>query len=218
MRGRFSRAVLLGGLIFANAAYANVIQFSGLITQSTADGTGPAVNNPFLNLILTGDPYTVTLAFTGSITPSAVPYDFTGASLVFADPAQAVTESSFDVISLTLSADGVFDDISLLACLTTGSACAGGNQLTANFQIPAAMLNSQNVTATGLDEPHPLDLLEDDGVTDIHGSIDRFSQTGGASAVPEPAPLPLLTFLSSAAALIKRTHGRRHRAADDEEI
>ena len=44
---------VLFGLAFANNAIAGVITLnSGLITQTTSDGTGPAVNNPNLNNIL----------------------------------------------------------------------------------------------------------------------------------------------------------------------
>jgi hypothetical protein len=50
-------------------------------------------------------------------------------------------------------------------------------------------LTSQNVTAIGLDQPHPLDLLEDDGVTDIQGSITGYSN------VPEPSLAGLLGCL-----------------------
>ncbi len=208
MRQRSSKTILLGCLICANVAFANVIQFSGLITQSTADGTGPAVNNPLLNLIQDGDSFEVTIPFAGSITTtSATPYNLTGGSVGFSDTAQAVTESSFGSIWLTVSANGASDDLSLLACLTTGSDCAVGNQLTANFQIPAALLDSQNVGATGLDQPHPLDLLEDDGVTDIHGSIDQYSYTG-VNTVPEPSPVPLLSCVLAALGVIRKQRQR----------
>src|ERR1035441_882118 len=90
-------------------------------------------------------------------------------------------ETSFDAISLTISADGIYDNFSLLGCLTTGSGCAFGNQLDANFKILATDLTSAGAGAIGLDQPHPLDLLEDDGITDIQGSISSYSNT-----VPEP--------------------------------
>jgi len=112
-------------------------------------------------------------------------YDLTGASVLFSSPTALAIENSFDAISLSISTNGAFYDLSLLACLTTGGGCLFGNQLTANFEVPSASLNGQNVAVTGLDQPHPLDLLEDDGTTDIHGSITSF--TGTASAVPEPA-------------------------------
>jgi hypothetical protein len=44
----------------AGQASAEEITFGGEITQSTQDGTGPAVNNPSLNGIKDGDFYTMT--------------------------------------------------------------------------------------------------------------------------------------------------------------
>jgi hypothetical protein len=52
----------------AVAASASTISFGGVITQSTQDATGPAVNNLSLNNIQDLHGYTVTLAFPGSIT------------------------------------------------------------------------------------------------------------------------------------------------------
>jgi hypothetical protein len=66
------------------------------------------------------------------------------------------------------------------------------DQLDANFKILSTMLNSQNVAAIGLDQPHPLDLLEDGGATDIQGTITSYSYSGPLSAVPEPSPAVLL--------------------------
>ena len=183
--------VLLALTVGPHEADAATITFSGIITQSTQDGTGPAVNNPSLNNIQDLQAYTVTLAFAGSITAPGM-YNLTGSSLTFSVPAAPAMESSFGSISLTITANGGFDDLSLLGCLTTGSGCLVGNQLSGNFRIPAALLNSQNVAAIGLDPPHPLDLLEDDGTTDIHGSITSYSYTGSASAVPEPTSAILL--------------------------
>src|SRR5204862_994032 len=133
------RILVICGL--ANPAYAGVITFGGVITQSTQDGTGPAANNPSLNNIQDLQAYIVTLVFAGSITAPGT-YNLTGASLTFGDPIAAATESSFGSISLTVSADGIFDDLSLLGCLTPGSGCPFGNQLDANFKILAANLNS----------------------------------------------------------------------------
>jgi hypothetical protein len=174
---------------FAQVAAADVIAFSGAITQSTSDGTGPAVNNPALNLIADGDPFTVTLNFAGSIgSPGTYPLTLTGAGMIFQDPTAPAIENLFVSASLTVSPDvnPLYDDISLLGCLSSGSGCAFGNQLDANFAIPATGLNSQNVAAIGLDQPHPLDLLEDDGATDIQGSIT------GYSYVPEPSLMALV--------------------------
>ena len=168
-------------------------------TTSSATHATPARKGP------------VTLAFAGSITGPGF-YDLTGSSLMFSVPAAPATESSFGSISLTITANGSFDDLSLLGCLTTGSDCLVGNQLSGNFRIPAALLNAQNVPAIGLDQPHPLDLLEDDGTTDIHGSITTYSYTGSTSAVPEPSSVVLLIFALPALSLIKKQlHNRRKR-------
>lgn len=182
---------------FANVAAANVIAFSGQITQSTQDGTGPAINNPALNLIADGDDFTVTLSFAESISsPGTYPLTLTGTGMIFQDPAAPAIENLFVSAGLTVSPDlnPLYDDISLLGCLSSGSGCAVGNQLDANFGIPVPGLNSQNITATGLDQPHPLDLLEDDGTTDIQGSITEYSNSG---PVPEPSLMALVGALTA---------------------
>ncbi len=193
---------LLAGLVicgFTSVAVADIITFGGAITQSTQDGTGPAVNNPGLNNILTGDGYTVTLAFAGSITAPGI-YNLTGASLTFNVPAPPAIETSFGLISLTVNANAGFDEFSLFACLITGSDCGSSNQLNSNFKVLTTDLNSPvTVTAFGLDQPHPLDLLEDDGTTDIQGSIRSYSYSGAVSAVPEPSPRIVLCCVLFAA-------------------
>src|SRR6266700_2396592 len=190
---------------FVNVASADIITFGGMITQAQ-DPTEPAANNPTLNDIQVLQPYLVTLMFTGSLTAPGT-YNLTGGSLTFSVPAAPASEASFGSLSLTITANGGFDDLSLLGCLTTGSGCLFGNQLDANFRILATGLNAQNVAATGLDQPHPLDLLEDDGITDIHGTITSYSYTGTVSAVPEPSTGVLLGCLL--AGLIAATHVRQ---------
>jgi hypothetical protein len=75
----FLAILLIGGL--ANKVSASMITFSGAITQSTPDGTGPAANNPALNNIMDNDAYMAILAFTGSInTPGT--YSTTASSLM----------------------------------------------------------------------------------------------------------------------------------------
>jgi len=180
---------------FAGVAAADVITFSGTITQSTQDGTGPAANNPGLNLIADGDPFTVTLSFAGAIgSPGTYPLTLTRPGMFFLDPAAPVIETLFVSATLTVSPDlnPFYDDISLLGCLSSGSGCDFGNQLDANFEIPATSLTSQNIVAIGLDQPHPLDLLEDDGATDIHGTITGYSYS------PEPSSAVLLLFVLAA--------------------
>jgi hypothetical protein len=189
---------LLSLFIFAagNVA-AGEISFSGTITQSTADGTGPAANNTGLNAILDGDGYNVTLDFSGDITGTGS-YDLIGATLVFSDAGASATESSFDAANLTIAtdaADSTLDDVSLLGCLTTGSGCLFGNELAVDFLIPAAELNSQNVTASTIAGLSPeLNLLEDDGVTDIQGSVTGYSYVSSPVPTPEP-PSALLGII-----------------------
>ena len=175
-------------LLFAllPSASASTILLGGSITQSTADGTGPAVANPSLNNILDLEPYTITLDTAQSITAPGL-YTLTGSSLVFAVPSAPAMESDFGTVTLSVAANGSFLDFNLLACLS-GADCTIGNFLSASFEIPASSVGQLGVTATGLDQPHPLDLLEDDGTTDIQGSVTTYSNTAPASAVtPEPS-------------------------------
>jgi len=214
--GRRLYGVPLGiGLFFmAPSALADTFSIAGAITQSTQDGTGPAVNNPSLNNIRDGDSYTLLLTFSGSITGPGT-YALPGGSLTFVDSAAPATETAFGnfvcagqngLACLTVTPDGNFDDISMLACLTTGSGCLTSNQLALNFRIPAASLNSQNVAAAAVNKFTPFDLLEDDGVTDIQGTVAKYSYTG-VSSVPEPSSMFLL--LPIAAWLLRSTRRPR---------
>jgi|GEM_PF-1566747 len=182
--------VLLLLLASSYSAWAGTIVVSGNITQSTADGTGPATNNAGLNSITDLQSYVLTLMYGGAIGGPGT-YNLTGSTLVFSVPAAPATESDFGSISLTIAPDGTDYDFSMLACLNTGSGCAFGNQLDLNFKIPAASIYSSNVGAIGLDLPHPLDLLEDDGVTDIHGSVTTYT------SVPEPSSFSLLLLVAA---------------------
>lgn len=182
--------------------HADTLTIGGTINQSTQDGTGPAVNNPSLNSILDGDFYNVNLSFAGSITSPGT-YDLTGFNLLFSDPAANVSETSFNSVSVTVAQSGAFDRVSMLACLSTGSACNQGNELDLNFMIPAANLNGQNIVAQGIQNLLPLDLLEDDGVTDIHGLTTSYSYTS-ASPVPEPKSFVLAASVLVAIVLKRR--------------
>src|SRR5215467_10053110 len=103
-------------------ALADSITFGGSITQSTSDGTGSAANNPTLNNIADGDTYSVVVNFPTSITSTGT-YALAPGSLTFSDPSAPATESSFgmflcgsvsSIACLAVTADGSFDDISLL--------------------------------------------------------------------------------------------------------
>jgi hypothetical protein len=146
----------------------------------------PAVNNPSLNGIKDGEFYMVILDFPGLLTSPGAFDPLAGATLTFLDTAAEASESAFDLISLSVLPDTSFADISLLGCLSTGSACGQGNELDANFEIPAVQLNSKTWSGEAISGLLPLDLLGDDGTTDIHGSVSAIA------AVPEPAQIWLL--------------------------
>jgi hypothetical protein len=85
------------------------------------------------------------------------------------------------------------DEFSLLGCLSTGSGCLLGNQLDLNFMIPSSSLNLGSVVASAVPLLTPLDLLEDDGTTDIQGSVTSYSYSPPSTApVPEPSTLIML--------------------------
>jgi hypothetical protein len=165
-----------------NLSEAGTITFGGSITQPQ-DQSEPASFNPSLNNIAFGAPFTVTLTFVGAISGPGT-YSLTGVS--FNVPSAPATESSFSSATLTIIDAAGFDQFSLLACLSSGM-CGAGNQLDSNFKIPDTMFFGQNVSAIGLDQPHPLDLLEDDSLTDIQGSITTYSGPAQTAPVPEPA-------------------------------
>lgn len=171
----------------ASAAAADTITFSGAITQSTQDGTGPATNNPALNAINDGDHYTVTLNFTGSVPGPGSYNPLPNASVVFSDG--SITETAFTSAYLTVApdADPSRYDVSFLACLSTGSGCFVGNSLSANFSVLASAFGSPSESAAPISGLFPPgDLLEDDGTTDIQATVTTFSNPGGTS-VPEPS-------------------------------
>jgi hypothetical protein len=162
------------------------IVVGGTITQSTQDGTGPAVNNPSLNNIMDGDAYTLSLVFTGSITGPGTYTNFTSAD--FTDLTNPADESSFISQSLVITNSGGVDTISDLVCLPTD--CLSGNQLALNFMIPAGSLNGTSVAASSVLFLTPMDLLEDDGSTDIQGTVTSYSYQS-VGVTPEPASFVL---------------------------
>lgn len=186
-KSSFAWLAVLFAVAAAAPLRADVISLSGAINQSVSDGTGPAVNNPGLNNISDGADYTVNINFLGSITAPGT-YTLAGSSVLFSVASAGVTESDFDSVSLTVAPVGGLDEISLFACLTTGSGCDQGNELAMSFFVPAAQLNAADVSAFAVGGLLPLDLLEDDGVTDIHGTIAHYSYTPPAGT-PEPATL-----------------------------
>lgn len=191
----------LFAVAMARQGTADTITITGVITQSTTDGTGPATSNPSLDAILDGDAYSVTIGFAGSITAPGT-YSLISPTILFSDPSAPASESSFGSASLSISSNGSFYALSLLGCLTTGGGCLVGNELDLNFLIPTAGLNAKNVATLPIFGILPLDLLEDDGVTDIHGSVTEYSYAGAAAAVPEPGSGWLLGLSLGAAAAV----------------
>ena len=191
------------GLCRIPSLHADTMTIGGTVTQSTQDGTGPAANNPGLNDIKDGEAYSVSLSFNGSIAAPGT-YDLTGSTLSFSVVSAGAVENQFDSVSLTVTQFGVFDQLSLFACLATGSGCNQGNELDLSFMIRASDLNSGNVTALGVVNLLPLDLLQDDGVTDIQGSIASYSYTPPGTTIPTPEPASILLAASVFAALSLR--------------
>ena len=180
-------ALALTVLICAIGATADIITLTGTVTQSQNDQPGnPAINNPSLNNVNDGDAYSATLIFNGSIlTPGT--YSLTGA--LFSDPAGPASENGFGSGTIVISQSGAVDAFSIQACLA-GFTCNTGNELDLNFTIAAAGLDGSNITALAVSGGIlPFDLLEDDGSTDIHASVDSYSY---ASPVPEPRSLLLI--------------------------
>jgi len=201
--------ILFACIAFVTAtAFGSTLTFSGSITQSVPDGTGPAQNNTSLNNIADTEAYSVALLFAGDITTTGT---YTLLSGLFQVPSAPAAESDFASLQLTITANGANDEFSLLGCLNSGSGCALGNELTANFSIPAALIGGSSVAATGLDQPHPLDLLEDDGGTDIHGTITQYSYQG-TSATPEPASATLFAAAAAVLAVCRMRFGASRRS------
>jgi len=190
-------ALALFAIAAAAPLHADVIRFGGTIDQSVQDGTGPAINNPALNDILDGAEFTVDIGFQGSI---AAPGTYQLMSAIFHVASAGFAESDFDSASLTVVpfAAGL-DELSVFACLSSGSGCNQGNELAINLLVPATQLNSADALAFADSPLLPFDLLEDDGATDIHGSITQYSYTPPAGT---PEPTTLCEFGTALAAVV----------------
>ena len=205
---RYIRVLALLLLTGAAGLHADTITVTGSITQSTQDSTGPASNNSALNNILDGDPFSVTFGFDGAITSPGTYNSLTGTSLIFTDG--AIGESSFSSESLTIFQSGSVDQFSFLGCLATGTACDQGNQLDLTFQIAAvAGINSPATAAQGQPGLSPsFELLEDDGLTDIHGQLANYSYTAAGPIAPVPEPGSLTLIGAGIAGLLLRRRKR----------
>jgi hypothetical protein len=184
-----------------SALNADTITVGGTISQSVEDGTGPAANNPDLNLIMDGDAYTIQLSFLGNVSGPGT-HALEDVILSFSTARNGLVENEFDSASLTVTQAGNSDLVSIFACLQTGSGCNQGNELDLNFVVPVAGLNAAGVMPANVDGLLPFDLLEDDGVTDIHGSIGSYSYSPPSSTPPPISePSGIVTLAVGAVAL-----------------
>jgi len=118
----------------------------------------------------------------GGITGPGV-YSLT--ALNFTDLTAGVSETGFVSGSMTVSESGAIDQFSVLGCLPS---CGTGNQLALEFSLPQSVLYS-NGSAFPVSPLLPMDLLEDDGSTDIHGTVDSYSYDGPGPGTGTPEPV-----------------------------
>jgi hypothetical protein len=197
-------ALVIAMCALAGTARGGTITLTGTITQSTADLGTTAVANPTLNNIQDGDAYSVLLNFAGVISS---PGTFSLSSIVLTDLTHPATEGAFISGSLTLSQSAGVDTFSVFGCLIDSATCLLGNQLSLNFLIPSSGVTQSGVSAQAVPGINPsMDLLEDDGATDIQGTISGYSQPTEGAATPEPSTA-MLTALS--AGLLLATAVRR---------
>ena len=186
------------GVFGAGRAHAASITLSGTISQNTQDVGVPALANPSLNSIVDGDPFTVMLNFASSLASSA---NFATTSLLFSDASAGASESGFLSGQVTVSPSGGFAEFSVLGCLAS---CLTGNQLALEFQIPAGSLTSALANVQPIPALLPMDLLEDDGSTDIQGALSTYSYSGLAVSTPEPSTVGLVAVGSACLFLTRR--------------
>jgi hypothetical protein len=206
MRGFWDSFVPIAVVVvcgIAGTANADSITVNGTVTQDLLDSGASAVANPNLNQVRDGDEYSVLLSFSNAI---SAPGSYTLISILFSDPAAGASESAFISGNMTIALASPMDQFSVLGCLVDAISCFQGNELDLNFQIPAVQLNQAGVTATFIPALLPPDLLEDGGNTEIQGSIDGYSYTGGTSSTPEPSTLGLIGVSLACLRLAQKIH------------
>lgn len=201
IRCRLACLVSIAALV-AVVPCGGAITFTGAITQGIAELGGAPVANPTLASVTIGDPFTVTLSLPVSPGDSGT---YPLAAILFTDTLQNVSESAFISGTLIITTDGTTDYLTVLACLIDSVSCAAGNQLALNLTIPFGKTTAAGVSAGAVPGLLPLDLLEDNGLTDIHGAITTYAFSAPAAATPEPATALLAALaLGGLAALNKR--------------
>ena len=106
------------GLCRIPSLHADTMTIGGTVTQSTQDGTGPAVNNSGLNDIKDGEAYSVSLSLTVDRRSRYLRSDRVHSHSVVGGRRRIP-----DSVGLTVTQFGVFDQLSLFARLATGSGC-----------------------------------------------------------------------------------------------
>jgi len=178
-------------------ARADIVQVTGTITQDLTDSGATAGSNPALEAIKDGDLYSVQLTFNG---PILAPGVFSLTSVQFKDLTHPVVENAFISGSMTITQSSGVDTFSALGCLIDAVTCLAGNQLDLNFEIPSSGLNMTGVAASAVPGIFPsMDLLEDGGSSDIHGTVTSY---GLVAAAPEPPARPIL--VAAAACILWR--------------
>jgi len=199
---------LFGICYLTGQLHADTISLGGTITQSLADSGETAINNPALNNIVDGDTFQVLMNFSGAV---GGPGNASLTSVEFEDTTVSAIENGF--ISGTLAIDSAPPDYQLfvVACLTTQPDCGQGNELLLSFQIPISGLNLAGVTAGTIANLSPsLDLLEDDGNTEIQGSITQYTyRTSGPAQAPEPSTFALFAGAAALLAVRARNHSKK---------
>jgi hypothetical protein len=181
---RYTHLVVLSLLFLSVALHADTITVRGVITQNALDTSRGSADNPSLDNVVDFEGYTIIITLANGT------FNATGAS--FFNPGASAFEDGFQSVSLTKTSAGGFDTFTVFGCLN-GYSCAGntGGQLDLTFKILSAELFASSASATGIGTS-PMQLLEDSGATDIHGSIDDYSFAASSTAVPEPTSVALL--------------------------
>lgn len=181
-------------LVFAIGATADTITLSGSLFSVSL---GPAAFNPSLNGAQFGDQFIVQFTVTPPLASPGV-YAITSAS--FTDLTASATETGIDTGTLNISASGSDFVFSGFACVQAGN-CSTGNELDLNFSVPQSLLLSAAST-TSVPGLKDFELLEDDGATDLIGSLTSYQ------TVPEPSSaLLLFSGITAIFVFVKRCIG-----------
>ncbi len=190
-------------LLASGVAQGTMITLGGTVTQSPQDGGATAVANPALNNVVDADAFTIQLSFAGPIGgPGAIPLT----SVSFVDTTVSAYELGFISGTAVITTAGSMSQFAVVGCLISASSCLTGNQLALNFQVPTSSLTGSNISAQPIPALLAVDLLEDDGATEIQGTLSNYSYTGTTST-PEPSTLTMIAIGAGCLLLSRRRSG-----------